>query len=538
MSLVNIVLALVFFIAVVLSVVIFVGSKKSKGTVYMGWASLWASLWVLSMLLFRVANTVYFLNFPSRALYVSGILISLSFLMFSFVFLDHSPNPIARHRTRILLYLLTLLLVGATIFTTTIISDVTVTGGNTVLFGELYPLYGAVLISHFFWAYINFFKRYRKVNDKGERVQLRYIIVGTLVSVVAGLYFDILAPYLLRDFRHYWVGPALIVLFVGITTFAISKYRLFSIRVIAGQLFIFALWIFVLVRTILSDTANERIINGGLFISTVIIGVLLIRSIFQEVQTRERMEGLANELAGANERLTQLDQQKSEFLSIASHQLRSPLTAIKGYSSMILEGSFGPVTGDKLREAVDRIFLSAERLVIIVEDFLNVSRIEQGRMQYDFSTVNLEELVDGVVKELEQNSKKAGLTVTFEKGANGPFFIHADFGKVRQMVTNLLDNAIKYTKQGSIALSINKDSATRKILVKIKDTGIGIAPEVITLLFQKFSRDKNAGKVNIMGTGLGLYVVKELMKAHKGSVWVDSPGEGKGSTFYLEFMAE
>ena len=300
MSLINIILALVFFIAVVLSVVIFAGSNKSKGTVYMGWASFWASLWVLSMLLFRLGNTMFFLNFPSRTLYVSGILIAQSFLLFSFVFLDHSPNPIVRHRTRILLYILTTLLVGATIFTTTVVSGVAVDAGNTVLFGQLYPLYGSVLIGYFFWAYVNFLKRYKKVKDKGERIQLRYIIIGTLVSVIAGLYFDILAPYLLRDFSHYWIGPALIVLFVGITTFAISKYRLFSIRVIAGQLFIFALWIFVLVRTILSDTADERIINGGLFVSTVIIGVLLIRSILQEVSTRERMEGLAGELAIAN----------------------------------------------------------------------------------------------------------------------------------------------------------------------------------------------------------------------------------------------
>ena len=538
MSLINIILALVFFIAVVLSVVIFAGSNKSKGTVYMGWASFWASLWVLSMLLFRLGNTMFFLNFPSRTLYVSGILIAQSFLLFSFVFLDHSPNPIVRHRTRILLYILTTLLVGATIFTTTVVSGVAVDAGNTVLFGQLYPLYGSVLIGYFFWAYVNFLKRYKKVKDKGERIQLRYIIIGTLVSVIAGLYFDILAPYLLRDFSHYWIGPALIVLFVGITTFAISKYRLFSIRVIAGQLFIFALWIFVLVRTILSDTADERIINGGLFVSTVIIGVLLIRSILQEVSTRERMEGLAGELAIANERLTKLDQQKSEFLSIASHQLRSPLTAIKGYSSMILEGSFGKVTEPKLTEAINRIFLSSERLVIIIEDFLNVSRIEQGRMQYDFSTVNLEELVDGAIKELEQNVKKANLTLTFDDKDGGPFFIHADFGKVRQMVTNIVDNAIKYTKQGGIKISIHKDATARKILVKIKDTGIGIAPEVIPMLFQKFTRDKNAGKVNIMGTGLGLYVVKELMKAHKGNVWVESPGEGKGSTFYLEFMAE
>ena len=103
---------------------------------------------------------------------------------------------------------------------------------------------------------------------------------------------------------------------------------------------------------------------------------------------------------------------------------------------------------------------------------------------------------------------------------------------------NLLDNAIKYTKHGGITLKIKKDSDTRKILLEITDTGIGIPPDVTPKLFQKFSRAEDAGKANIMGTGLGLYVAKQIMLAHRGNIWVDSEGAGKGSTFYLEFMAE
>jgi len=549
---VNIILAIVFFIAIILSVVIFAGSKKSKGTVYMGWASFWASIWVLSMFLFRITDTEHFLTFPARTLYISGILIAQSFLLFSFIFLDHSANPIVRRRTRILLNILTFLLVGTTIFTTSIISGVATTNdGNVVFFGQLYPLYGIILVFYFIWAYHNFFRRYRIVDNDDERIQLKYIIVGTLISVATGLYFDILAPFLFRDFQDYWIGPAFIVFFVGITTFAISKYRLFSIRVIATQLFVFALWIFQFIRLFTSVDLQDKVINGVVLLATIVIGVLVIRSVIQEVATRERIQALAgelgkandelgkanDELGKANERLKELDKQKSEFVSIASHQLRAPLTAMKGYSSMLLEGSFGALT-DKAHEAIDRIFQSSQRLVIIIEDFLNISRIEQGRMQYEFSSVDLEGLVQGIIKELGVPIKNAGLTLEYKREEKGPFIITADSGKMHQVVGNLIDNAIKYTPTGGITITIHKDESTRKITLKIKDTGVGIAPEVMPRLFEKFSRADDTDKANIQGTGLGLFVAKEIMKAHHGRVWAESEGKGLGSTFFLEFMGE
>ncbi|HEY4506500.1 MAG TPA: ATP-binding protein [Candidatus Paceibacterota bacterium] len=245
---------------------------------------------------------------------------------------------------------------------------------------------------------------------------------------------------------------------------------------------------------------------------------------------------LYKEIQIANARLKELDKQKSEFVSIASHQLRSPLTAIKGYSSMILEGSFGEIN-DKARGAIDRIFQSSQRLVLIIEDFLNLSRIEQGRMQYEWATIELRKLVEGVIAEMEGPLKDAQLSIDFSHD-NQEYNITADEGKVRQVVTNIIDNAIKYTKHGGITLKIKKDSDTRKILLEITDTGIGIPPDVTPKLFQKFSRAEDAGKANIMGTGLGLYVAKQIMLAHRGNIWVDSEGAGKGSTFYLEFMAE
>ena len=306
-----------------------------------------------------------------------------------------------------------------------------------------------------------------------------------------------------------------------------------------------------------TDLANEANIKSTLVLPLVVrdqaIGLLMLclNREYTELSQFER-ESIFNfvniiavaldkailykEIQIANARLKELDKQKSEFVSIASHQLRSPLTAIKGYSSMILEGSFGEIN-DKARGAIDRIFQSSQRLVLIIEDFLNLSRIEQGRMQYEWATIELRKLVEGVIAEMEGPLKDAQLSIDFSHD-NQEYNITADEGKVRQVVTNIIDNAIKYTKHGGITLKIKKDSDTRKILLEITDTGIGIPPDVTPKLFQKFSRAEDAGKANIMGTGLGLYVAKQIMLAHRGNIWVDSEGAGKGSTFYLEFMAE
>lgn len=374
----------------------------------------------------------------------------------------------------------------------------------------------------------------RRIQISQNKKLLKYIFFASLFGFAGGgsvffLTFNInFPPYPVILFSVY---PMII-------SYAILKHHLFNTRVVATESFILLLWLILLARTIILPSTAEKLAEGGVLAGTILIGILLMRSVIKEVKTRERMEALAKELAVANERLTMLDRQKSEFLSIASHQLRSPLTAIKGYSSMMLEGSFGKVTEPKLREAIERVFLSSERLVIIIEDFLNVSRIEQGRMQYEFSSVKLDQLVDEVIGELKPGIEKAGLTISFTRKKPGDYYITADYGKIKQVVTNIIDNAMKYTPKGSIDVQIDKDDDTRKILLTISDTGIGISREVLPMLFQKFTRAKGAGLINIQGTGLGLYVVKELMKANKGNVWVDSAGEGKGSTFYLEFMAE
>lgn len=245
--------------------------------------------------------------------------------------------------------------------------------------------------------------------------------------------------------------------------------------------------------------------------------------------------GITNsELTEANKRLRELDQMKSEFLSFATHQLRSPLTAIKGYASLILEGSFGTVS-ETVHGAVDKIFQSSQALVGVVEDFLNISRIEQGRMKYDFSTVDLKRVAEEVIDEQMPAIKQHKLATAFAVDEREDYSVRADFGKIKQVVGNIIDNAIKYTPQGSITVTLARNDANHTITLAVADTGLGITKDALPMLFEKFERARNARQTNVSGTGLGLYLAKEIMKAHRGHVWAESQGEGKGSTFYLEF---
>ena len=252
----------------------------------------------------------------------------------------------------------------------------------------------------------------------------------------------------------------------------------------------------------------------------------------KEIDARQKIEKLAKELEEANVHLTELDQQKSEFISLASHQLRGPLTAIKGYGSMILEGDFGPIT-DPIKEAVTKIFQSTSDLVVLVGDYLDVSRIEQGRMQYNFEHFDISQEIETVITELRPTLEKAHLTIAYDVDKSLQYFVDGDRGKIKQVIGNIVDNSIKYTPQGGIHVWLAKKD-NNKVLITVSDTGVGIKKEVLPNLFEKFTRAPDASKTNIMGTGLGLYIAKKMIEAHHGRIWAESAGEGKGASFFIE----
>ncbi len=253
------------------------------------------------------------------------------------------------------------------------------------------------------------------------------------------------------------------------------------------------------------------------------------------VKLKKEIDMAVADLKKANAKLKELDEAKSEFISIASHQLRTPLTAIKGYVSMMLEGDFGRLE-QKKEESLKKVFDSNQRLIGLIEDLLDVSRIESGKMEYNFKEARLNGMVLSVIDELANYAKNKNLNLEFEKPNEGLPEIRMDEEKIRLVIMNLIDNAIKYTQKGFVRVSLkvnNPPSLTKGGTVEfcVSDSGMGVRPEDLPNLFQKFTRGTGTSLVHTEGTGLGLYVARQMIEAHHGHIWAESDGEGKGSRF-------
>lgn len=226
----------------------------------------------------------------------------------------------------------------------------------------------------------------------------------------------------------------------------------------------------------------------------------------------------------------EVDRMKSDFISLASHQLRTPLSAIKTYSHMLIDGYMGDVTPPQ-RQALRTILLASNRMNELINMLLNVSRIESGSIAITPKNYNMCRLVEEVVRELATQAKEHGVTVITKLPAT-PCKVKTDNLIAKEIMINLLSNAIKYTpKSGTVTLTL-KD-LPRDVRLSVQDTGIGIPRYSQDHIFTKFFRAKNVVKRETTGTGLGLYLVKGLVETLGGKVWFESE-ENTGSTFYFE----
>ena len=216
---------------------------------------------------------------------------------------------------------------------------------------------------------------------------------------------------------------------------------------------------------------------------------------------------------------------------MASHQLRTPLTAIKGYVSLALEGAYGEIP-EKLREKLKNVYLSNERLINLVNHLLTISRIEMGRLRAEKELLQVENLLESCIEEMKLPAQKKGLKLYFKKPKISLPKINLDPFKIRQVILNLIDNAIKYTQKGEIELKVEKKD--QKLLISVRDTGEGLTPEEKEFIFEGFTRGRAGLAYFIEGAGLGLYVAKKFVELHNGKIWAESQGKGKGSTFYVE----
>ncbi|MDN5274923.1 MAG: putative Histidine kinase [Candidatus Saccharibacteria bacterium] len=253
---------------------------------------------------------------------------------------------------------------------------------------------------------------------------------------------------------------------------------------------------------------------------------------FEQIQDfnntlQQRIEEATKELRASNTQLQRLDEAKDEFVSMASHQLRTPLTSVKGYISMVLEGDAGRITATQ-RKLLSEAFTSSERMVHLIGDFLNVSRLQTGKFMLEQRQIDLSKITAQEIDSLQTTAQAHGLKLDFHSPSYFPL-LYIDEGKIRQVLMNFIDNAIYYSEEGTtitVKLSIEAGYA----VLQVYDTGIGVPKAEQAHLFTKFFRATNARKQRPDGTGVGLFLAKKVVLAHGGTMLFESV-EDQGSTF-------
>jgi len=394
-------------------------------------------------------------------------------------------------------------------------------------------------------------------SDAFFKKQLILLAAGIFLFLLSFFVAVFLSSYLadmgyLRGYSFEMYGLVGVLVFLGMLGYMIVKFGAFNIKIIGVQALVVSLFILIASQFAFIQNPINRALTSITLMLVTIFGFNLINSVKKEIKQKEALAHANNEinerknqlqrisdyLSVANSKLKELDNAKTEFVSIVAHQLQSPPTTIKGYSMLLSEGNYGELTLEQ-KDIIQKIFNANEQQVAFVDDLLSVSRLESGRVIFNFEKYQMGEICQEVIDNLFVKAKDKSLYLEFNKQMVPE--VSVDRAKMREAVSNLVDNAIKYTKRGGVKLSLTICSLGGErcirgnhLRIMVSDTGIGIPIDEMPRLFSKFSRGKDVKRLNANGTGLGLYVVKMITEGNRGKVWVESDGEGKGSRFIIE----
>ena len=519
-------------IALLVGMFVFINNRKLLLNQLLLIISICFSFWALANLILWTNIHSDFLLFVWIFLAVFSSLISIFSIYFMYVFLY-------KHDISFSLKLVFLLLLAPVLMlanTDLSLSGFDITNCDAFMFeGIIFKIYHTSLgVLAMLWIFVLLIKNYFKSAPEFKK---QILLMGTGIEFFLFSFFTLVffASYLtgigiLPDSSLEMYGLFGMIVFMVFIAILIVQFKVFKVGLIAPQVLVVALVVLIGSLLFVVKSLSAQIVSAGTLILVIILGFILVKSVKKEIKQREEIEKLAVNLEKANGRLKILDKQKSEFVSIASHQLRSPLTSIRGYISMMQEGSFGTLSA-KMIDPLKRINDSTAMMASSIEDFLSVSRIESGNMKYEYSDFNLRDQAEHIVDDLRQEAIKKGLLLMFRTNISCQGIVHADIGKTQQIIHNLINNSLKYTPKGTITVYLHDDKKRKLLFIEIIDTGIGMSQVTIESLFEKFSRASNANSVNIKGTGLGLFVAREMARAMKGEVTAHSEGEGKGSHF-------
>jgi signal transduction histidine kinase len=476
------------------------------------------AFWVLNILVQWVAvhNSVLMFAWQLTAFIEVSLYLSVAYLAYVFFFKRDLP-----FLWKVIFTLMMLGILGAstTSLNVAAFDAVNCEGVNGPLWVWIYALEPAVIVLTILLGIV------AQHREKNASYRKQILLLTTGIALFETIFF--VSNYygeLTKVYEFNLWGPLGMFFFIVLIGYMIVQFKAFNVKLLAAQALVTATVLLIASEYFfVRDTVNYWLVSATLLL-TVVFGYFLVKNVQREVAQRERIEKLAKELEIANQRQVTL-------IHFITHQVKGFVTKSRNIFSMALEGDFGPLSPD-LKPIIEEGFRSDTQGVNTIQEILNASNIKSGKVTYNMQPFDLKELIDETAEALKSNAAAKGVALTI---ATEPLTITGDRAQLVNVFKNLIDNSIKYTKEGSVIIDLKRDG--HKAVFTIEDTGVGITPEDMQNLFTEGGHGKESTKVNVESTGFGLYIVKNIVEAHKGTVRAESEGAGKGSRFIVELPA-
>src|SRR3989344_55153 len=315
-------------------------------------------------------------------------------------------------------------------------------------------------------------------------------------------------------------------IFVAFLAYLIVKFHTFNIKLIATQVLMVSLWFLVLGILFIRNINNVRVVTLFTLFLVTVVGYLLVKSVKKEIERKE-------ELAKLNIELQDSIKQRESLVHLVTHKVKGSFTRSKYIFAGIIDGTFG-IVSPSIKKYAEQGLESDNMGIETVDLVLNADNLQKGTVKYDMKSIDFKEIVLKAIEEKRGPIEMKGLKIE-NTIKDGNYTILGDTFWLKEAVHNLIENSIQYTKTGGIVVGLSDGNG--KVVLSVKDTGVGINDEDKKSLFTEGGRGRDSVKINVDSTGYGLYTVKLVVEAHKGRVWAQSEGTCKGSTFYVELDA-
>lgn len=499
-------------------VYIYLAGRRQLQNILLFCVTVFFALWTLNILIQWVASyhTILLFAWQLTALFEAGLYISS--LYFGYVFLYKRDLPFWA-KTLLAAICLGIIAVLPSTFNVASYDIQNCEGINGPLWFLIYGLEPAVIVLLALFG----LNAYRSSTNKEDKIQAELFTLGSCFFLSVFYVFNYYGE-LTRIYEFNLWGPVGLLLFLSMIGYMTVRFKTFNAKIIGAQALVFALVVLIGSQFFFVVSPINHLLVTFTFLLALGFGYILVRSVRAEVRQRELIETQEKELEIANKR-------QENLLHFISHEVKGYLTESEAGFSSISEGDYEG-TPPKLKEMAGNALKGVRRGVRTVMEILDASNLKKGTVNYKKESFDLKEVVQSVASHLKRYADEKGLAINLSIG-EGKYTMTGDEEKLKQhVVRNLIDNAIKYTPKGTIEVTLTDGD---KLRFSVKDSGVGITDEDKKNLFTEGGHGKDSIKVNVHSTGYGLFIAKQVVDMHGGKIWAESEGQGKGSTFVVEF---